>query len=575
MSLISYASSEFKALSVPLDQCGAGVMANDFSRFHGGVPEGKTEMRLSRSREELFLQVRCFEPTGIIVQNADQSVFSNDRLEIFFGAMEPEPWLIQFIVGAGGCQWDNMGFSGRWKSVVKVEKGFWTADMVFPLSLFRMNNLSVGFNICRYATERDEFSTWCTLKNKFHEPENYGLLLMDDYSRVLFSETGVYPEKELTRTEFESSISSLRIPANTLQCKPWVSNPAAAEMTISFQTVGYCGAFLEYRRIGSEQWIRLPFNCRNGILIRNRKTHILNLTGLHPGTTYQYRVCTLHPMTSQELISPVYEFTTLDAEKNSFSFSVVSDIHSKPETLSKLIENEKTIQSDFLVNLGDFLSCACGTESYLKGIIDTESQWCCRHGKSLVFVRGNHEQIGLFAGIYQDLLPHPSGKTYYSFCHGNVFFLALDAGNDKPDDQAGLFHNAEMLEEERNWLQNISKSDAYRSAGWRIVLIHMPAVNSRYDSFAADSLLRLLPEADLVLAGHLHRYFTIEPGANVCDFKRENRRINIEHKPRQCLVAGNDTDTIIHLDVSESRIELNVRSEDGTFTDHLVINPRT
>lgn len=574
MSLISYASSPFKALSVPLEPCGHKAMANDFSRFHGGILEGKTEMRLSRSRKELFLQVRCFEPAGIRIQNADESVFPNDHLEIFFGAMEPEPWLMQFVVGAGGGQWDNMGFSGRWKSVVKLEKGLWSADLVFPLSLFHMNNLSVGFNLCRYAKERNEFSTWCALEVKFHEPENFGLLLLDDYSRVLFSETGVYPEKELSRTEFESAISSLRIPANALQCGPWVSNPAATEITISFQSAGCCGAFLEYRRIGSEQWIRLPFDCRNGILIRNRKTHILNLTGLQPGTTYQYRVCTLHPMTSQELISPAYEFTTLDAEKDSFSFSVVSDIHSEPEILNKLIEDEKTIQGDFLVNLGDLLSCACGTESYLKGILGTESQWCCRHGKPLVFVRGNHEQIGMFAGLYLDLLAHPSDKTYYSFCHSNVFFLALDAGNDKPDDPVGLFHNAEMLEEERNWLQNITKCDAYRSARWRIVMIHMPVVNSRYDSCAANSLLRLLPETDLILAGHLHRYFTIDPESNVCVFKRENSKSNIEHKPCRCLVVGNDTDTIIHLDVSESMIELNVRNYDGTFTDHLVVTPR-
>ena len=505
MSLISYASSPFKALSVPLDRCGHKVTANDFLRFHGGIPEGKTEMRLSRSREELFLQVRCFEPAGLRIQKADRSVFSDDHLEIFFGAMEPVPWLMQFVVGAGGGQWDNMGFSGRWKAVVKVEKDFWSADMVFPLSLFHMNNLSVGFNLCRYARERNEFSTWCALEVKFHEPENYGLLLMDDYSRVLFAETGVYPEKELTRTEFESAISNLRIPAHSVQCGPWVSNPAATGMTISFQSVGCCGAFLEYRRPGSERWIRLPFDCRDGILIRNRKTHILNLTGLQPGTTYQYRVCTLHPMTSRELISPVFEFTTLEEGKDSFSFSVVSDIHSKPKILSKLIEDEKTFRGDFLVNLGDFLSCACGTESYLKGLLETESQWCCRHGRPLVFVRGNHEQIGMYAGLYQDLFAHPSGRTYYSFRHGNVFFLALDAGNDKPDDPAGLFHNAEMLEEERNWLRNISTCDAYRAARWRIVLIHMPVVSSRYDSGAAESLLRLLPEADLILAGHLHR----------------------------------------------------------------------
>ena len=575
MSLISYASSAFKALSVPLEQSGHKAVANDFLRFHGGIPDGKTEMQLSRSRDELLLKVRCLEPTTVWHQNANRNAFSDDHLEIFVGAMEPVPWLMQFVVGAGGAQWDDMGLAGQWKAVVKVEAGCWIAEVVFPLRLFHMNNLSVGFNLCRYAKERNEFSTWCALDVKFHEPENFGLLVMDDFSRVLFAETGIYPEKELSREEFESAIGNLRIPAHTLQCGPWLSNPTATEMTISFQSVGCCGAFLEYRQLGSEQWNRLPFDCRNGILVRNRKTHIISLTGLNSGTTYPYRLCTLHPMTSQQLLSPTYEFTTLNEEKESFSFSVVSDIHSKPKVLSKLIEDEKTIQGDFLVNLGDLLSCACGTESYVRGILDTESQWCCQYGKPLVFIRGNHEQIGMSAGLYLDLLPHISGKTYYSFCHGRVFFLALDAGNDKPDDSDGLFHNAEMLEEERNWLRHISSCDAYRSARWRIVMIHMPVVTSRYDSGAAESLLRLLPQADLILAGHLHRYFTIEPESNVCVFKRENRRSVTEHEPLHCLVVGNDSDTIIHLNVSDSRIELNVQSHDGTFADHLVVNPAT
>ena len=63
MSLISYASSALKALSVPAD--GTEVRADDFSKFHGGEPGAKTEIIFSRSKTELFLEVICHETAEI------------------------------------------------------------------------------------------------------------------------------------------------------------------------------------------------------------------------------------------------------------------------------------------------------------------------------------------------------------------------------------------------------------------------------------------------------------------------------------------------------------------------------
>lgn len=567
MSLISYASTALKALSVPLDS--VPVQSDDFFKFHGGDPVGKTEIKLSRSRTELFLEVICQEPEEIHAQNTDNdwSIFDKgDRLEIFFGTLDPEPWLMQFAIGAGGGKADNRDLDDRWTADVETGANFWKANIVFPLSIFKLNNLSVYFNVCRYAEARKEYSCWTNLVRGFHELENYGLLLLDDYSRVYFAETGIYPEKEMSRSEFETEMEKLRIPAHRIQHGPWVTNPTETELTISFGSAGNCGAFLEYRKAGTEEWNRLAFDRRNAILDRSRRIHVHHLQNLQPGTRYQYRIITLHPITCQENFSEIYEIKTLDQGTKNFTFTAFSDLHSNTGRVRSLLSQDALKKSDFLVNIGDFLSCACGDDSFYNGFLDLEAEWCKANGKPLVFIRGNHEQIGSLAGTYLDLLPHPTGKTYFSFRHGEVFFIALDAGNDKPDDEVGLFRNAEMIREQQDWIRELSETEDYKNAKWKIVLIHMPVYERRYDSDAAYSMIRLLPDIDLVLAGHLHKYFTVEAETGVCDFKQEKRK-TISPDKLPALTIANDTTTLLQVDVSEEQITINAVDVSGNIID--------
>ncbi len=576
MSLISYASSTLKALSFSLNR--DPVSAEDFSKFHGGTPEGKTGMTLSRTRSELILEIMCHEPAEIHDQNKqdDWTIFtSGDRLEIFFGAREPEPWLSQFVVGAGGGKSDNKGTKESWKAEVETGKHYWKARLVFPFNMFRMNNLSMFFNVCRYSEARNEYVTWADLAKSFHEVENYGLLLLDDYSKIYFAETGNFPEQEFSRQDFETAMEQLRIPAHQIQHGPWITNPAENSMTVSFGSAGKCGAFLEYRKNGSETWNRLPFDHRNGILIRKNRIHILHLQGLNPGTVYQYRIITLHPITLQESVSKVYQFKTFDQQEKEFEFTVFSDIHSDIENLRNLLKLKELNESKFLLNLGDYLSCACGEESYYRGFLDLESNWCMKSGKPLIFCRGNHEQIGTDAGLYQELLPRPDGKSYFTFQQGDTFFIALDAGNDKPDDETGLFRNDAMIREEREWLKKVTQSREYTSARWRIILIHMPpCIKGKYDSDAAYSLVRICTEhsvkPDLILSGHLHKYLKIEPEQGICSYLREGKTTPIT-LPLSCPLMANDTDTMIQVAVHKDSLSARCMDSAGTMTDEVML----
>ncbi len=182
---------------------------------------------------------------------------------------------------------------------------------------------------------------------------------------------------------------------------------------------------------------------------------------------------------------------------------------------------------------------------------------------------------GTFAGIYQDLLPTPNGKSYFTFRQGETLFLALDAGNDKPDDQEGLFHNSEMLKEQQDWLRKMVLTEEYHSARWRIILIHMPPCDSeKYDSNAAYSLIRICSESgiapDLILSGHLHKYLKIIPEAGICNYLREQRSEPIT-LPLPCPLLANDTDTLIRMEVSETELAAEVIDSHGIKIDQISI----
>ncbi len=576
MALISYASSPFKALAVPHIASGNCGVADDFTRYpKGGPVAGATEMMVTRDNRCLHLEVTCHEPSGkIVVAAPEKSAFNGDHIEFFFGALEPSPWLMQFAVNAAGATFDSTGRSELWQSQVTVGEDFWRANIIFPIELLRQNDLCVGFNMCRYAAERNEMSSWRRLERKFHEPENYGWLLLGDYSQVFLAKCGVLPEKAMTRDEFESEIAARQIPAQQVVHGPWLTNPAADAMTISFATAGFCGAFLEYAPIEAVgAWEEVPVGRRNGVLECDQRIRVVRLTGLQPDREYRYRIRTLHPVTAEPTYSPVYTFRTLDDCCQEFSFAVVTDLHSDTKMLEKFLALAPADECDMLVNLGDYLSCTCGADSYFDGFLDAEARWS-KHSKPLTFIRGNHEQLGLFGGQFANILPNPTGRTYYSFKYGRTCFVVLDVGNDHPDPDDKTIDNQSMVAEERRWLADFVQSPAYLEAQWRIVLVHIPPVMDRYDGQLSNSLLQIFHGAahkpHLILCGHEHKYFVVPPDSDQINFKRAGRQSRaIAAVPGLLIASG--TDTMLKIQVSANQIAVEATDSNGQCFDSYLI----
>ena len=96
----------------------------------------------------------------------------------------------------------------------------------------------------------------------------------------------------------------------------------------------------------------------------------------------------------------------------------------------------------------------------------------------MVFVRGNHEQLGVYAKEYFNVMRHPSGKTYYAFTYGSVFFLVLDSGSDSNrDDEGIMFSNRAAREQQKEFIAEVVESEAYQKADFRVVLMHIPPLH--------------------------------------------------------------------------------------------------
>ncbi len=576
--IVSYASKPYKAIAIPADKTHA--VLTDFQTFKTEKkPSAPTEIRLRRDAKKLYLDILCFEKNTIHDQNDRDGmpIFAGgDRLEIFFGAVEPIPWMIQLAIGAGGGRFDSQGKENEWQSTITRDKNGWYVKLEIPLTLLRIQNLSCGFNLCRYREAANEYSTWCGLETKFHEPENFGKLLFCDYDTAFFAITGQNPAKKIkSRAAFEKAVEERLTPAQTVIHGPFLSNPETNAMTISWETAGMCAAALEFRQKGNKNWITKFAELKNGILKRNSAFHVVHLADLKENTEYEYRLANIHPLlTNREVTgSPEYHFRTLNHAKKSFTFTLTSDVHSDVRTLKAFLTNKDVMKSDLLINAGDLLASMSGPDAFHQGFLDCQSELFAKN-KPLVFVRGNHEQVGIFSADYDRMFSHPSGKTYYAFRHGNCCFIALDAGNDHPDDAFGIHQNTAMVAEERQWLQELVKSDLYKNATHRILCMHIPPFSRvKYDLDMAYSLVDgVFPvdaQPDLMLCGHLHNYIRLSANGEEIVTRDGFQFKFTDYLRAPYPIIANDIDTCIIVDVTAAALKVRVMDSTGKIIDTL------
>jgi predicted phosphodiesterase len=298
--------------------------------------------------------------------------------------------------------------------------------------------------------------------------------------------------------------------------------------------------------------------------------HVVHLSGLSAGTTYSYEVVATRvvrlkaywPDKGLDVRSGPHQFTTLDRDSPSVSFSVVTDTHEDTRRIERLNETIDWETTDFLVHAGDAFHWIDSEEHLFRAWLRPTTAGLA-HNKPLMYARGNHELRGPFARELFDYVPTPEGRFYYARDAGPVHLMVLDTGEDKPDDTnvyAELNRTAPYRTEELEWFrEHVATTDRVSAAPFRVIVMHQPQWG--WLTNGPDAWIQTANDAgvDLVIAGHRHRFSYTPPTPDV------------EHA-YHLLVVGQDQ--VARVDATSSELTVVVTGTDGIVVHTVVIQRR-
>lgn len=305
---------------------------------------------------------------------------------------------------------------------------------------------------------------------------------------------------------------------------PVVSGPAPESLTILQAVNGPASGYVElavggadFQRVDAESAGLLPYDA-----------HVLKfvLPPLPANETIRYRIVarSIQFKTDYNILqgepetSATRTFRTLNPQAATTKFVVWNDTHENQQTTRQLQALTDAFQPDFLFWNGDQTNNVHDAvkmrEQFLSpGGLDISSRW------PLGYLRGNHELRGPGARQVKDFTGTPADQFYYGFRSGPVAILAMDTGEDKPDDRAvfaGLASFEVMRQRQRAWLAQVIKEPWFTSARYRLLFCHIPlwwyetpadADFWYFSPVCRDAWLPLLQQAgiQLVISGHTHR----------------------------------------------------------------------
>ena len=308
------------------------------------------------------------------------------------------------------------------------------------------------------------------------------------------------------------------VPAKDDAALPYLFNPGGRSVSVGWKTAEEVGGAVEYRESGRDE-TKKTLDLSSGTPVTGR-CHVVTLTGLRPGTAYEYRVIAVDPLSGRESGgSGWYRFRTLKEGDAELRMVFFSDIHADIETFAALSKHLEPEKADFVVLAGDL--CWDGVwqsaETIFFGDFLKFSAAAFAARVPTVFMRGNHEWAGSRSFEWTKWFPAENGKTYGMFRAGCCCFILLDTGpigNFPPGSPAG-----DYMAEQRRWLEErVLPSETFRDAAFRIVLAHMPTHGIPNAPLLEKSFADLFNRGgvQLMLVGHVHRYLRIDRGGDGC-----------------------------------------------------------
>lgn len=271
---------------------------------------------------------------------------------------------------------------------------------------------------------------------------------------------------------------------------------------------------------------RLFRSSHDGIIDAGGTLHKIRIEGLEPGTTYSYRLSSIQIMKYQAykvyygdtLVQRAESFSTVPLKTDRVAFTVINDVHENSGKLASYFRSGRPSEQDFYVFNGDMVDFLQDHSQLFNGFIDTSRKYFAA-SRPFYYIRGNHETRGFLARDLKGFFDYNGDRFYYSFDYGPAHFIVLDCGEDKPDNNRyyyGLADYDNYRLKELEWLKNEIRSDAFKKAGYRILLVHFPVIKQEKQGygmkFLSDNFGPLLQEAgiDIAFSAHTHRNTFLE-----------------------------------------------------------------
>ena len=330
-----------------------------------------------------------------------------------------------------------------------------------------------------------------------------------------------------------------------------------------------------------------PCHAYQGRVTVDDRVLSVRLENLKPGTRYYYRTftvrCAFDPRSYNlskiaEAEGTVHSFVTYGAEKASGRFTVMNDTHENKDALPRLFaavekfDPEVTLWNGDAINGPEWRECAVKAilnPPYLKADYASD--------RPLEFVMGNHERFGSWAASHLDeILPRRTGafEWNHAFRQGDIAFICLDSGGDKPDDDpekngyGPLRDYTAYLTAQEKWLEDQFRRPEIASAPFVIAVCHIPIDRNHVRTKWGEILSR--HGAQLVISGHTHKWaYTPKDGSRSWDEL-------VGGGPRPGKAGSRGNPTLVRGEIADGRLAVTVEDVcNGVELKRLGYAPRT
>lgn len=300
---------------------------------------------------------------------------------------------------------------------------------------------------------------------------------------------------------------------------PWIQNLSTNAVTVMW--VSNKPAVPAVTITDDKGVVRYVRNSTDGIINGGGELHKIRINGLEPGKQYTYRLESIELVRYQPykiyygdtLKSKEFKFITLNPDAKEVRAIVLNDIHEKSFLINDYLEESDLKPTDIVFGNGDIINHLQDLDQIYKGFLDSSVDMFASE-IPFYLVRGNHETRGILARDFKNFFDFPDDRFYYAFTNGPVHFLALDCGEDKPDENRYYFGLADYDSyrlKELAWLKDHIKTPEFKKAKYRVVIVHMPIIEGKDMGhgmqFLSDYFGPVLKDAgiDLMVSGHTHR----------------------------------------------------------------------